>query len=115
MGKYKYFSDAEVEGLDEGHCLKLDKAREYAGFPIYITSGKSTPEEDARLGRKPDSAHPKGLATDLRRPPGVEEAIQLAWALGLAGMDRFEICDKHFHVDSDRTKPHPCVWRGTSK
>lgn len=115
MGRYKYFSDAEVEGLDDALCLKLDKARGYCGFPIRITCGVRTPERNAELGAKPDSAHVKGLAADIQRPPGEDEAIQLAWALGLAGLDRFEIATKHFHVDIDPSKVHPCVWRGISK
>lgn len=115
MGKYRYFTDSEVAGLDDGLCLRLDMARGYAGFPIRITSGYRTPERNAQIGSKPDSAHVKGLAADLHRPPGAEEAIQLAWALGLAGFDRLEICPKHLHVDIDRSKPYPCVWRGESR
>lgn len=113
--KYKHFSDEEVYGLDADLCYRLDKAREYCGFPIIITCGLRTPERNAEIGAKPDSSHLKGYAADLKRPPGDDEAIQLAWALGLSGLDRIEICDKHLHVCVDPSKKHPCVWRGKSK
>ncbi|OHD24313.1 MAG: hypothetical protein A2Y38_11375 [Spirochaetes bacterium GWB1_59_5] len=111
----KHFTDAEVAGLDETLSGKLDQAREYVGFPIKITCGKRTPEQNAAVGGKDDSSHLLGLAADLQRPPGPDEAVQLAWALGLAGFDRIEIADKHFHVCVNPSKKHPCVWRGISK
>lgn len=111
----KFFSDEEIKNLSPDVVERLDKARDYCNFPIRMTCGYRTPERNAELGSKPDSAHVKGLAVDMQRPLGADEAIQLAWALGLAGFDRLEVCDKHLHVDMDRDKVHPLTWKGRSK
>lgn len=111
----KFFSDKETERLSPDLVEKLDRAREYCNFPIIITSGYRTPEDNARIGSSPSSAHVKGMAVDLRRPPGPDEAIQLSWALGLAGFERLEVCDRHIHVDTDPSKPRPLTWKGMSK
>ncbi len=111
----KFFSDKDVDGLSLDLVDKLDSAREYCNFPIIITSGYRNPEDNIRIGSQPTSAHTKGLAADLRRPTGEDEAIQLAWALGLAGFKRFEVATKHFHVDVDPSKASPLTWKGISK
>lgn len=111
----KFFSDRETEHLSSDLVEKLDKAREYCNFPMIITSGYRSPEDNEKLGSAPSSAHIKGLAADIRRPTGDDEAIQLAWALGLAGFQRMEVCDKHIHVDIDPSKPCPLTWKGLSK
>lgn len=111
----RFFSEKETENLSPDLVHKLDKAREYCNFPIIITSGYRSQEENAKIGSQPTSAHTKGLAADLRRPNGPDEAMQLAWALGLAGLSRFEVCDRHVHVDIDPSKPSPVTWKGISK
>jgi hypothetical protein len=66
VGNYKWFSDAEVVGLDKELCAKLDMAREKAGVPFVITSGLRTPAQNACIhGAVADSAHLSGLAVDL--------------------------------------------------
>lgn len=110
----KHFTPEEVKGLDEDLAARLDMARDLCGFPIVITCGVRTPEDNARVGGVGDSAHLTGKAADIRRPVGIDQAIQLGWALGLAGLRRFEVADKHFHVDVDPSKPAPCTWLGVS-
>ena len=116
MGKYKYFTDEEVRGLDEKLCLMLDCARDVYGFPIRITSGYRTPERNAEIGSKPDSAHIRGLAVDIATPSSPIIREKLFWALGLAGFRRVESCPRHAHVDLDGPpKPSPFFWEGDDR
>lgn len=115
MGKYRNFSDGEVEGLDERLVSKLDDARDVCGFPFKITSGLRQPEANANIGGVPNSSHLKGLAADLARPTEYEPLWKMIWALGLSGFKRIEIATRHIHVDIDDSKPSPVMWYGESK
>ena len=117
MSKFKYFQDSEIVGLVDDLVFKLDRAREFYGSPIVITSGYRSPEHNEKIGGAKKSAHTFGKAVDIRIPQ--DEFIQkkLAWALGAAGFRRLEICKKHFHVDvmNDEAHPNPYVWEGEDK
>lgn len=115
MGKYKYFSDEEVKGLEDGLCLMLDKAREIAGFPFRITSGYRPPETNAAIGGVQDSAHLTGKGVDLAAPVGANERERMCWALGLAGFKRIGSYNRHYHVDVEELKPQFVMWYGESK
>jgi zinc D-Ala-D-Ala carboxypeptidase len=65
MGKWNYFTDEEVDGIEIEVVAKLDAARHKAGIPFKITSAKRTVEQNTSAGGVPDSAHIKGLAADL--------------------------------------------------
>jgi len=115
MSKYRHFSDEEGNGLDAELMDRLDFARDLCGFPIVITSGLRTPEQNAASGGVQNSSHMKGLAVDVQRPIGDFEAIKLAWAFGKAGFRRLFIYQKHFHVDVDDIKKQDiCLWMGDS-
>lgn len=113
--KWKHFSAKESEGLDEMLMHMLDKARDVAGFPFYITSGKRSAEHNASVGGVSDSSHVRGIGVDLQAPVGVQERQAMCWALGLAGFKRIGIYDKHFHVDIDTEKAQNVVWFGISR
>lgn len=115
MSRFKHFSDAEIEGLVDDVCYKLDRARELYGFPIIITCGYRSPEHNAKIGGVPNSAHTKGMAVDIRAPQDPEIRERLCWALGAAGFMRLEVAEKHFHADTDKTKPYPCFWIGEDR
>ena len=66
MTKWKWFSDEEAKGLDYGLMVRLDMARELCGFPIVITSGRRTEEQNENAGGTKESSHLKGLAVDLK-------------------------------------------------
>lgn len=112
MGKWKYFTDEETEGMQADTCFKLDRAREFYGFQINLTCGYRDPEHNARVGGKPDSAHLAGKAADMKAPSDPFMREKLAWALGAAGFKRVESAPKHFHADTDDSKPTPCFWQG---
>lgn len=104
MTKWKWFSDEESKGLDYGLMVRLDMARELCGFPIVITSGRRTEEQNANAGGTKESSHLKGLAVDLRAPTGQNEREKMIWALGRAGFSRVLIYSRHIHCDTDINK-----------
>lgn len=114
MSKWKHFTEEEVKGLQDDVVYKLDRARDFFGAPIIITSGFRPPEHNDSVGGVKDSAHTTGQAVDLRCADS-ELQKKLAWALGAAGFFRIGIYDRHVHVDTDYNKPVPAYWTGTSK
>jgi uncharacterized protein YcbK (DUF882 family) len=114
MGKWKHFSDEEAKGLDGELMDRLDVARDLCGFPIVITSGARTPEQNAAAGGTSESSHMKGLAVDLRAPTGKNEREKMIWALGRAGFMRIGLYDRHIHCDCDPDKAQDIVWFGVS-
>ncbi len=114
MGKWMYFSDDEAAGLDDELMSRLDVARGLCGFPIVITSGRRTPEQNAAAGGADESSHLSGYAADLRAPTGQNEREKMIWALGRAGFRRIELCTRHIHVCVNPNKPQDVVWFGVS-
>lgn len=114
MGKLRHFSDEEANGLDGELMARLDVARDLCGFPIIITSGARTPEQNAVAGGVSESSHMKGLAVDIHMPPGQNEREKLIWALGRAGFRRMGLYNRHAHCDVDPNKPQDAVWFGVS-
>lgn len=117
--KWNYFSEQEVEGLDYDYIGRLDLARGRTieldplkkGVPFIITSGYRSPEKNQSLvGAVPDSAHTKGLATDLAVHSSHEVALVVE-ALLSVGITRIGIyVDEsfqpvHIHNDVDPDKP----------
>jgi zinc D-Ala-D-Ala carboxypeptidase len=112
MARTRYFTDQELTGMVDDICFKLDRAREFFGNPIILTCGYRSPEHNAEIGGVPDSAHTKGMAADVQAPADPFMRAKLAWAMGAAGFVRLEICDRHYHVDVDLTKPNPDCFEG---
>ena len=99
MGKLRHFSEEEANGLDGELMARLDVARDLCGFPIVITSGRRTTEQNTAAGGMADSSHLLGLAADLHSPTGQFEREKLIWALGRAGFRRMLTYSRHVHVD----------------
>lgn len=123
MSNWKHFSDEEVAGLDRELCAKLDMAREKAGVPFIITSGKRSPEQNANLiGAVSDSAHLTGLAVDLATGND-HTKNRMIYGLCTAGLDGRigeyfsrdpenpdRLIPHHLHIDIDTTKPQQVTW-----
>ena len=60
----KYFKEIEYN-MDADFLAKLDEARELANIPFTINSAYRSPEQNARVGGKPNSSHLRGLAVDI--------------------------------------------------
>lgn len=110
MGKYKYFTDDEVKGLDDSLCQMLSIARGKSNVPFIITRGLSTPaENDALPESVKDSAHLTGHAVDLACSDSPTRFLMIK-ALLDAGFNRMGIYSAHLHVDNDTTKPPNVCW-----
>lgn len=116
--QYKWFSQEEVAkaGLEPKFMKLLDKAREVAGIPFRINSGRRSQDTNENVGGVKDSAHLSGLAADIKATTGQEAyaIIKAAMSVGIQriGLNR----DAGFvHLDIDETKPRPTIWTYSSK
>ena len=107
--KYKYFMPNEVQGLKDELIEMLDKARGYAGVPFKINSGFRTPEQNKRAGGKPDSAHLRGLAVDVKFTNSIERFKILSGAFK-AGFKRIGLGKTFIHLDCDSSLDQEVVW-----
>jgi hypothetical protein len=106
---YKHFSEDEVRGLNPRLVLMLDWARDRAGVPFIIKSGR----REEGIGVE-DSAHIKGLAVDLACTLS-RERFKILEALFWVGFHRIGVYDLHVHADIDISKPPEVCWWGKSK
>ncbi len=100
---WKWFTEEEVEGLKPDLVYKLDRAREFYGKPIIITSGYRNPQRNKESGGVPGSLHTKGLAVDVRGPKNQGDREKLIWALTFAGLRQIQSYKKdgHLHLELD--------------
>ena len=92
--------------LNFGLIHMLQKARNIAGIPFVITSGYRCHAHNKAVGSRADSAHPKGLAVDIKYS-GYKERFIIVAALIEAGFTRIKIYQNHIHADIDPSKPSP--------
>lgn len=108
--RWNFFTEQEVEGLNEEFVAKLDMARKIAGIPFIITSGFRSPEKNKSIiGSVPDSAHLKGLAVDLRVENAHEVSLIFDAAKEVGITRRIVYVDEkfqpvHVHLDVDPDK-----------
>lgn len=111
--KYKYFNekdDPKMIGVSPILMTKIDKMREYCGFPFVITSGYRTPEYNATLKDSvEDSAHCNGLAIDIACPDSSKRMKMIESAFE-QGIKRVGIGSNYLHFDIDDTKPQKVIW-----
>ena len=107
----KWFSDAEVAGLQPALVTKLDAAREAAGVPFIITCGLRDEQHNADIGGAPNSAHLRGLAVDLLVTDSYTR-YRVVWGLYAAGFLRIECAPHHVHADLANDLPHPVLFLG---
>jgi len=104
----KYFKKIEYN-MDADFLAKLDKAREFANIPFIINSAYRSPEQNARVGGKPNSSHLRGLAVDIRANDSSTRYIVLN-ALVKVGFNRIGIASSFIHVDDDKEKANNVIW-----
>ena len=121
MARWKYFNpekEPKLVGVDGWLINKLDMAREVAGVPFVVVSGKRSVEENVRVGGASSSAHLSGNAVDIScgNPTALWKMLQ---GLLHAGVPRIGlngvVSDGKFiirgiHADNDPTKPQNVVW-----
>lgn len=114
MNNWKWFNEKDdplIIGLDPQLVSMLDAARNVAGVPFKITSGKRSAEGNSILkGAVADSSHLTGKAVDLA-VGGSREYFLMLKGLYAAGFRRVgqymnAVGDDviHLHVDIDETK-----------
>jgi zinc D-Ala-D-Ala carboxypeptidase len=105
---YRYFTDAEVAGLDPVFVWFLDKARHEAGVPFVLT--ETVAEGGSHVE---NSAHGRGLAVDIRCRDS-HTRFRILRGLLHVGFNRIGIYDRHCHVDYDSSLPQQVAWLGVS-
>ena len=110
MGRYQFFTDSEIAGLQDSTCQKLSIARGIAGVPFVITCGLRTPDQNAQLAESvSDSAHLTGNAVDLACSDSQTRYAMLKGLLG-AGFNRIGIYSAHLHADDSPVLPPNVAW-----
>jgi len=110
VGKYQFFTDEEVAGLQDSTCQKLSIARGIAGVPFVITCGLRTVAQNAALSESvQDSAHLTGNAVDLACSDSQTRYAMLKGLLG-AGFNRIGVYSAHLHADDSSTLPPNVIW-----
>lgn len=103
----KYFKEIEYK-MDKDFLEKLDRAREFADFPFFITSAWRSPEHPESI-KNPTSSHIKGLAVDIRARDSRTRYLIID-ALMHVGFNRIGIADTFIHVDDDKDKASGVIW-----
>lgn len=85
---------------------KLKQARQIAGVPFVLTSAYRCEEHNRNVGGKPNSAHLRGYAVDIK-VQNSQSAMKILKALLSVGFNRigYNSKTKFFHVDDDPTLP----------
>lgn len=110
VGKYHFFTDEEVSGLDTELCAMIDMARGKAGIPFVITSGlRSFADNQGLCESVSDSSHLTGHGVDLACSDS-ESRYKMLTACLASGFNRIGVYASHIHVDNDATKPPNVVW-----
>ncbi len=109
-----YFSEREVEGLDEKFVRRLNRARHKAGVPFIITSGRRTKKRNASIGGAARSSHVTGHGVDIRARSGRVRFL-IVKALIAVGFTRIGVYNGHVHVDDDPRLVQQVLWPGKSK
>ncbi len=109
----RHFLPEEIEGLDLKLVGMLDEARDIAGVPFVITSGKRTVAENVNAQGVENSAHLRGLAVDLQCLDAPTRFFMLV-GLVRVGFRRLGLYDRHVHCDCDDTLPQNVTWTGVS-
>jgi zinc D-Ala-D-Ala carboxypeptidase len=87
----------------------LEKARVLAAIPFKISSGFRCFKNNSKVGGVSDSAHQRGLATDIAAIQSSTRA-KIVQAAILAGFQRIGIDQRFVHLDMDLEKPYPVIW-----
>ena len=109
------FDDPTAPGSGYGMNIEfvklLDTLRDRVGIPLHLNSGFRTVEHNNAVGGKPDSAHLKGVASDIAVNDGQLRFSLIKGALDL-GFKRVGIGDTFVHLDMDLNvgMPQNVVW-----
>ena len=95
--------------IDDTLVAFLQRIRNWAGYPVIISSGYRTPEHNASIGGSRSSYHTKGRAADIYvrdRKKSIQEIACYAQAIGVPGIEKNEDSN-YVHID---TRPGKYYW-----
>jgi len=111
-----YFSEQELRcpccGKNEMQAeflSELDNLRVAVGGPITLNSAFRCPSHNAAVGGKPNSAHVRGLAADVRATDG-RTRYKVLRAAYQVGFKRIGLANTFVHVDTDDFLPQEVAW-----
>jgi len=103
--KIKYFRFSEFvkeKGgfIDSDVVRRMERLREYCGFPLIITSGYRSPQKNEEVGGAGGSYHLKGQAVDVSikgfSPSMLYRLLKGAFIVGFGGIILYP---SHLHLD----------------
>jgi len=97
------------DNIKEHHVLMLQKIRDKVGFGMHITSGCRCQNHNDAVGGVPNSAHPRGEASDISCMDA-EQRFKLVYAALEIGFNRIGIAKTFIHLDKDPFLPSPRIW-----
>lgn len=95
--------------MDRHFIRCLDMARATAGVPFRINSGYRCPAHNERRDGKPNSAHLRGYAADIRAITS-DRRFKILQALLRFGFRRIGIYKTFIHADLDPDLPAGVIW-----
>lgn len=117
MTESRYFKSSEfackcgcgLNNIDPELVKTLDAIRTASGHPMIIASACRCPEHNKAVGGKPDSAHTKGKAVDIKVLTSGERFLLLKFALAF-GIKRIGVGKTFIHCDNDKDLPQKVAW-----
>ncbi len=113
-----YFKEKEFKCPDCGKVKVsawlihlLNKVRESYGKPMIINSGYRCKKYNKKVGGKPNSAHLRGTAADIKCTNSSDRYLMLLLAYE-AGFKRIGVYPEFFHFDVDSELPLEVLWVG---
>jgi uncharacterized protein YcbK (DUF882 family) len=113
---FQYFKSEEFDcpccglnNMDTMFLFELDLARDRAGVPFIINSGYRCEKHNKDIGGVSESAHLKGLATDIEASNSMDRYKIIDSLLGVH-FKRIGIGNNFVHVDKDPTKAKNVIW-----
>ena len=88
---------------------KLQRLRDYIGFPLIIVSGFRTSEKNSEVDGVSDSSHMKGCAVDVLAKTSSRRYAIIKGAMH-CGINRIGINRTTIHLDTDSEKADEVLW-----
>jgi len=98
--KFEEFVKEKGGFIDSDLVLKMERLREYCGFPLIITSGYRSPSKNREVGGASNSYHLRGEAVDVSikgfSPSMLYRLVKGAFVVGFGGIILYP---SHVHLD----------------
>ena len=114
--KVSYFNEDEFKCPDCGKIIVsgflihlLNRVREAYGKPMIVNSGYRCKKYNKKIGGKPNSAHRRGTAADIKCTSSADRYLILLLAFEV-GFKRIGIGGDFIHLDVDGELPTEVLW-----